>query len=319
MGGRGCAWRSIPPSSIRHWRGEVRLSSAHLPATAAKTPTASTRPHADRFKSLQPLRARRTLARMTSPPAPQTIDRTAPRALWLAARAFLNVLHNLFGAPEAVAAAHVLTRPAHDLLRTWLRAGEAMLRHLLLIEASAFPKPNTPPLLRAARHRERKRLSFSPETPERWRVSFRCFQRPAAPHAKRQALRRTTRDRQHEPPPLHRPRRPPAAPAAQSRRTPQHPRPHARTPRPPPRSRMGAASSAAPLPLRLAVGRALRSAAARVQRSRGLRAPLSAAPSRHAASRARADASAARRARTDRCGFRRHHRARRAATMSGLR
>lgn len=115
---------------------------------------------------------------MTSPPAPQTIDRTAPRALWLAARAFLNVLHNLFGAPEAVAAAHVLTRPAHDLLRTWLRAGEAMLRHLLLIEASAFPKPNTPPLLRASRQRERKRLSFSPETPERWRVSFRCFHAP---------------------------------------------------------------------------------------------------------------------------------------------
>ena len=53
------------------------------------------------------------------------------------------------------------------------------MRRLLLIEASAYPKPNTRPLLRPARVRTRKLMSFTAEAPEKWRVSFRCFSSPA--------------------------------------------------------------------------------------------------------------------------------------------
>src|SRR5690606_3465848 len=71
--------------------------------------------------------------------------RHAPLALWRAAQAVLGVLHMLFGAPETVAAKHTLTGKAHAHMASWLRSAEAMLRRLLLIEASAYPKPNTRP------------------------------------------------------------------------------------------------------------------------------------------------------------------------------
>jgi hypothetical protein len=63
--------------------------------------------------------------------------------------------HALFGAPEAVAAIHTLTGKAHAHMASWLRVGEAMLRRLLVIEAAAYPKPNTRPLLHAPRKRVR--------------------------------------------------------------------------------------------------------------------------------------------------------------------
>ncbi len=63
--------------------------------------------------------------------------RHAPRELWLIAQAFLNALYNLFGAPEDVAARHTLALKAHKMLASSLRAGEALLRKLLLIEAAA--------------------------------------------------------------------------------------------------------------------------------------------------------------------------------------
>ncbi len=101
--------------------------------------------------------------------------RTAPLALWRVAQAFLGVLHVLFGAPEAVAAKHTLTGKAHAHMASWLRAGEAMLRRLLVIEAAAYPKPNTRPLLHTPRQRVRKLRYFTAEKPEEWRVTFRCF------------------------------------------------------------------------------------------------------------------------------------------------
>lgn len=109
--------------------------------------------------------------------------RTAPIALWRIAGRFLHVLHALFGAPEEIAAQQTLNWGPYTLLVSWLRCAEAMLRHLLLIEAQAYPKPNTRPLLHAKRQRVRKLMSFTPDKPEDWRVSFRCFlahrQRPA--------------------------------------------------------------------------------------------------------------------------------------------
>ncbi|MEZ5962172.1 MAG: hypothetical protein R3C30_17365 [Hyphomonadaceae bacterium] len=106
--------------------------------------------------------------------------RTAPLALWRVAAAFLQVLHALFGGPEHVAARHTLTGKAHAQLAAWLRCGEAMLRRLLLIEAAAYPRPNTRPLLRAAQKRVRKLMHFTAEATADWRVSFRCFHLP--PH-----------------------------------------------------------------------------------------------------------------------------------------
>lgn len=106
--------------------------------------------------------------------APKPITH-APHALWVAARAFIVGFINLFGAPEDIAAEHTLLKPARDLLLSWLRVGEALLRQLLLIEASVYPKPNTRPLLHETRQRERRAIGFEAHKPEDWRVSFRCF------------------------------------------------------------------------------------------------------------------------------------------------
>ncbi|MEZ5961207.1 MAG: hypothetical protein R3C30_12370 [Hyphomonadaceae bacterium] len=110
-----------------------------------------------------------------SPPSDTQIDRTAPLALWRVAEAFMRLLAALFGDPSHVAAKHTLTLKAHQLMASWLRTGEAMMRRLLLIEAAAYAKPNTRPLLRAPRKRTRKLMHFFPGTPEQWRVSFRCL------------------------------------------------------------------------------------------------------------------------------------------------
>jgi hypothetical protein len=114
--------------------------------------------------------------------------RIAPLALWRVAQAFLHTLYNLFGAPEDVAREHTFTAKAHEQLASWLRCAEAMLRRLLLIEASAYPKPNTRlasperseggPPLRAPRQRVRKLMLFDADKPEEWRVCFRVFASP---------------------------------------------------------------------------------------------------------------------------------------------
>lgn len=98
----------------------------------------------------------------------------APRSLWEAAHALIVTIFNLFGAPEAIAARHTLQRKERSLILDWLRAGEAMVRHLLLIEASHLPRV-APPCKRAPRPRARKLVSFEDDQPETWRVSFRCF------------------------------------------------------------------------------------------------------------------------------------------------
>ena len=90
--------------------------------------------------------------------------RTAPLALWRIAETFLHTLFNLFGAPEDVARQHTFTHAPYVLLLSWIRAGEALLRRLLLIEAAAYSKPNTRPLLHISRPRKRRR-SIRPTQP----------------------------------------------------------------------------------------------------------------------------------------------------------
>lgn len=112
---------------------------------------------------------------MNAPSTTDTIQTTAPIALWRVAAAFMHILHALFGAPEDVAARHTLRFEAHKLMASWLRAGEAMMRRLLIIEAAAYARPNIRPLLRETRKRTRKPMHFTPDAPQKWRVSFRCF------------------------------------------------------------------------------------------------------------------------------------------------
>ncbi len=97
------------------------------------------------------------------------------RPLWLIAQDFINVLFSIFGQPEEIAARHTMMRDQWQLLSKWLRAGEALMRMLLLIEAAALPKPNTRPLLRPKRTRKKRIMSFYAEEPDTWRVSFRVF------------------------------------------------------------------------------------------------------------------------------------------------
>jgi hypothetical protein len=85
------------------------------------------------------------------------------------------MLHVLFGGPEAVAAKSVLSPGPRALLLSWLRTGEALLRALLVIEAAAYPKPNTRPPLWPRRPRTRHLRTFEPEAPHEWRVCFRCL------------------------------------------------------------------------------------------------------------------------------------------------
>jgi len=104
------------------------------------------------------------------------VQRTAPLAFWAIAQSFLNTLFGLFGPPEAVAFQHTHTSQQRALLLPWLRAGEALMRRLLLLEASAYPKPNTRPLLTRPRAKRTRRLvGFDDDKPETWRVSFRCL------------------------------------------------------------------------------------------------------------------------------------------------
>jgi len=95
------------------------------------------------------------------------------RSLWLIAQSFINVLASIFGRSEEIAARHTILRDEWRLICEWLRAGEALMRMLLMIEAAALPKPNTRmPLLREKRTRVKRMMEFWPDKPDDWRVSF---------------------------------------------------------------------------------------------------------------------------------------------------
>ena len=119
----------------------------------------------------------------------QPDTRTAPIALWRIAEAFLHVLHDLFGAPEDVAARHTLTRAAHALMASWIRVGEALLLRLLMIEAAAIEmievtytyghrSLQAEPTSQSACMSPRSPRTFFADDPESWRVAFRCFSSP---------------------------------------------------------------------------------------------------------------------------------------------
>jgi hypothetical protein len=117
---------------------------------------------------------------MNTPTIPEP-PRAAPLLLWRAAGAFLQTLFNLFGAPEAIAAQDVLSARTRTFLLAWLRAGEALLRRLLLIEAAALAPPASS--LHADKRRtprQRRLREFFADKPEDWRVAFRVLGPPAS-------------------------------------------------------------------------------------------------------------------------------------------
>ena len=68
-----------------------------------------------------------------------------PPSIWRIAADFLKVLCNLFGSPERIAFQHTHTLAQHNLILPWIRAGEALMRRLLLIEAGNIMAQPTPP------------------------------------------------------------------------------------------------------------------------------------------------------------------------------
>lgn len=102
-------------------------------------------------------------------------SRHTNRHHWQIAQDFILTLFNLFGAPQEIAAEHTLLRDQWRLITKWLRAGETLMRQLLLLEAAALSKPNTRPLLWPRRTRKRREIGFSADAPEEWRVSFHCL------------------------------------------------------------------------------------------------------------------------------------------------
>jgi len=134
-----------------------------------------------------------------------TDHRFAPLPLWRAAGALLQTLFTLFGAPEQLAERHTIVGAEHKLILNWLRCAEALMRRLLFIEASAYPKPNTRPLLHATRARKRRTMEFWPDKPEEWRVSFRVFMdrpRPAGMRRRQPATTPAVQTRFHSAWPL---------------------------------------------------------------------------------------------------------------------
>jgi hypothetical protein len=127
----------------------------------------------------------------------QQAARHAPIALWRAAGAFIATLFHLFGGPEQIAEGEVLTDKARALLLSWLRAGEAFVRRLLLVEAAAYAS-DLPPVRRprVRKRRARRVMCFSADKPGEWRVSFRMVEaRVSARRATRKASAAPRRER----------------------------------------------------------------------------------------------------------------------------
>ncbi len=82
-------------------------------------------------------------------------------------------LFNLFGEPQQLAFRQTLAARDYKLACNWLRTVEALFRKLLVIEASHYARDLAPPKPRAKRKRPRRMVTFYPDQPDDWRVTFR--------------------------------------------------------------------------------------------------------------------------------------------------
>lgn len=86
-------------------------------------------------------------------------------------------LFNLFGEPHELAFKHTLGARDYKLACNWLRTVEALFRKLLVIEASHYAHEASQAKPRKPRKRVRREITFYPETPDDWRVTFRLMER----------------------------------------------------------------------------------------------------------------------------------------------
>ncbi len=101
--------------------------------------------------------------------------RNAPLELWRIAGAYLQIVFDLFGEPQSIASQRVFVTAQRALALSWIRAGEWLMRELLLIEAALLGSlPQAKTRAKQAKTREktpplRRYHSFDPDD---WRVSF---------------------------------------------------------------------------------------------------------------------------------------------------
>jgi hypothetical protein len=112
-----------------------------------------------RMKSLHPI--------SDAPPPERT------RALWPSVRFFIETIWALFGGPEVIAALRNMAREDYKLLASWLHKAEALVRKLILIEASEAQIEEKKYKPRPASTREPVLRQFFEDEPQLWRVSFR--------------------------------------------------------------------------------------------------------------------------------------------------
>ena len=127
-------------------------------------------------------------------PTPDPDDRQAPLPLWRAVRVFLCELFSVFGEPQELAP-RTLTLKQHQLIVPWIRAGEALLRRFIFLEAAIILEDESanPPAARkmtiaqrsATKTRQRKRVEHDPDHPESWHVSFKTLPGQARARARR--------------------------------------------------------------------------------------------------------------------------------------
>lgn len=91
-------------------------------------------------------------------------------------------LFNLFGEPQQLAFRQTLYARDYKLACNWLRTVEALFRKLLVIEASHYARDPTPTKPRAKRKRVTRWVTFHPDKPDDWRVSFRMDRGRPRPH-----------------------------------------------------------------------------------------------------------------------------------------
>ena len=97
--------------------------------------------------------------------------------LWTQARDFIRTLFRCCGEPQEIAKQGFIARKLYAHFLAWIRAGETLLRRMLLIEANALsvpPPSRRQPAGKMPAVRQRKLIEFLPEQPDDWRVSFRC-------------------------------------------------------------------------------------------------------------------------------------------------
>jgi hypothetical protein len=109
-------------------------------------------------------------------------------------RAFLCELFSVFGEPQELAP-RTLTLKQHQLIVPWIRAGEALLRRFLFLEAAIMledesTNPTSPARGRlggghSAKARQRQLIEHDPDHPEAWRVSFKTLPGQARAGARR--------------------------------------------------------------------------------------------------------------------------------------